>query len=74
MWFVTGGGALANVEYSATSFVGPGGILNSVTSFNTTKSGWVVGGGAECTQQGDDGGDQWVTTHAGEPAAAVPRI
>ena len=47
LWFVTGGGALANVEYSATSFVGPGGILNSVTSFNTTKSGWVVGGGAE---------------------------
>jgi outer membrane immunogenic protein len=47
LWYLTGGGAWANVEYSATSFVGPGGILNSVTSFNTTKSGWVVGGGAE---------------------------
>jgi outer membrane immunogenic protein len=47
LWYVTGGGAWANVEYAATSFVGPGGILNSVTSFNTTKSGWVIGGGAE---------------------------
>ena len=47
LWYVTGGGAWANVEYAATSFVGPGGILNSVTSFNTTKTGWVVGGGAE---------------------------
>ena len=47
LWYVTGGGALANMEYAATSFVGPGGSLNSVTSFNTTKGGWVVGGGAE---------------------------
>ena len=47
LWYATGGGALANMEYAATSFVGPAGSLNSVTSFNTTKSGWVVGGGAE---------------------------
>jgi opacity protein-like surface antigen len=50
MWYATGGAAWANIEYAgqeaaelpiaATDF-------RSVTSFHTTKNGWVVGGGAE---------------------------
>jgi len=43
--YVTGGGAWVNVDYTGT-----GVFFNSFTdnvSFNTTKSGWVVGGGAE---------------------------
>jgi outer membrane immunogenic protein len=49
MWYATGGGAWVNANYSATALfpvvTAPG--LNSVTSFNSTKSGWVAGGGAE---------------------------
>jgi outer membrane immunogenic protein len=45
MLYVTGGGAWTSVEYTGTSiFTTP---FASNTSFNTTKSGWVVGGGAE---------------------------
>ena len=46
MLYVTGGGAWANAEYSATFITTP--PLNSAApSQTTTKSGWVVGGGAE---------------------------
>jgi outer membrane immunogenic protein len=46
LWYVTGGGAWANIEFAGTAM---GGVPASqaITSFNTTKSGWVVGGGAE---------------------------
>ena len=56
MFYATGGVAWENVEYAATLTAaggGPGpfpGVVpqaNSVTSFSTTKSGWVAGGGAE---------------------------
>ena len=54
LWYVTGGGAWVNTEFTATTQVlaqaaGPN-IPNpyqSNTSFNTTQSGWVLGGGAE---------------------------
>ena len=46
MLYVTGGGAWANTEYSATFITTP--PLNSAApSQTTTKSGWVVGGVAE---------------------------
>jgi outer membrane immunogenic protein len=51
MFYATGGVAWANVEYSGQLTVAPvAGFANSVigsTSFTTTKSGYVVGGGAE---------------------------
>jgi outer membrane immunogenic protein len=49
LWYVTGGGAWANIEYAATSTLvaGPPALTTAATSFNTTKSGWVLGGGAE---------------------------
>jgi outer membrane immunogenic protein len=49
LWYVTGGAAWANVEYSATTSL-IAGIATpefSNTSFNRTQSGWVLGGGAE---------------------------
>ena len=46
LWYVTGGGAWVNTEYSANTQIFPG-PSQANTSFNTTKSGWVVGGGAE---------------------------
>ena len=46
MLYVTGGGAWADIEYSATFVTTP--PLNSASpSQTTTKSGWVIGGGAE---------------------------
>jgi outer membrane immunogenic protein len=46
MLYVTGGGAWANIEYNATFITTP--PLNLANpSQTTTKSGWVVGGGAE---------------------------
>ena len=52
MFYVTGGGAWANIEYAAQATIpaGSGGApttFTAVNSFNTTKSGWVIGGGAE---------------------------
>jgi outer membrane immunogenic protein len=54
LWYVTGGGAWVNTEYTATTTVlpqaaGPNipNLYQSNTSFNTTQSGWVIGGGAE---------------------------
>ena len=52
LWYVTGGGAWVNTEYTGTATTLPAvgfAITNSTanTSFNTTKSGWVLGGGAE---------------------------
>ncbi|MBV8747074.1 MAG: outer membrane beta-barrel protein [Xanthobacteraceae bacterium] len=51
LWYVTGGGAWVNTEYTATATAGQFGAglaaPLSNTSFNTTKAGWVVGGGAE---------------------------
>jgi outer membrane immunogenic protein len=46
LWYVTGGGAWANIEFAGTAM---GGVPPSqaINSFNATKSGWVVGGGAE---------------------------
>jgi outer membrane immunogenic protein len=51
LWYVTGGGAWMNTEYTATATggqlaAGLAGPLSN-TSFNTTKAGWVLGGGAE---------------------------
>jgi outer membrane immunogenic protein len=45
MLYVTGGGAAANIEYVAQLI--PGVTALSVNSFNSIRSGWVVGGGAE---------------------------
>jgi len=50
LWYATGGVAWANIEYSATATVGApvvAPLTQSNTSFNTTKTGWVLGGGAE---------------------------
>jgi outer membrane immunogenic protein len=51
LWYVTGGGAWVNTEYTATATAGQFGAglaaPLSNTSFNTTKAGWVLGGGAE---------------------------
>jgi outer membrane immunogenic protein len=49
MLYATGGVAWAEIEYAASGFVGPPALalVQSVNSFNTTKTGWVVGGGAE---------------------------
>src|SRR5262245_5633796 len=51
LWYVTGGGAWVNTEYTGNTaiFLGaaPAGLAQAQTSFHTTKSGWVVGGGAE---------------------------
>jgi outer membrane immunogenic protein len=44
LWYVTGGAAWVNIEYTATATFLP---FQSNASFNTTKSGWVLGGGAE---------------------------
>ena len=47
--YATGGVAWANIEYNAI-LNGPsvaGSTSQSTVSFNTTKTGWVVGGGAE---------------------------
>jgi outer membrane immunogenic protein len=46
LFYVTGGVAWANIEYSANWTI-DNGRFQSTTSFNTTKTGWVVGGGAE---------------------------
>jgi outer membrane immunogenic protein len=48
LFYATGGAAWANIEYAAT-FTGGSLFFNTQgnTSFNTTKAGWVVGGGAE---------------------------
>jgi outer membrane immunogenic protein len=51
MLYATGGAAWANIDYAAQTTVGPplsgGSLFTAPTSFNTTKSGWVIGGGAE---------------------------
>jgi outer membrane immunogenic protein len=50
MWYATGGAAWANIEYAAQEGNLPPGFatdFRSVTSFTTTKSVWVAGGGAE---------------------------
>lgn len=50
MFFATGGVAWANTEFAAQETNAPPTFatdFRSVTSFNTTKSGWVAGGGAE---------------------------
>jgi outer membrane immunogenic protein len=52
MLYATGGAAWANVEYAAQTTVGPPlavafSNFTASTSFNTIKSGWVFGGGAE---------------------------
>jgi len=46
MFYATGGAAWANVDYAA-ALTSPGPGANAITSFNSTRSGWVVGGGAE---------------------------
>jgi outer membrane immunogenic protein len=48
LFYATGGVAWANIEYTAT-FTGGANFFSTQgnTSFNTTKAGWVVGGGAE---------------------------
>jgi outer membrane immunogenic protein len=49
MLYATAGAAWAGMEYNAQAVTAAGGGLNPVSSVNlhTTKSGWVVGGGAE---------------------------
>jgi outer membrane immunogenic protein len=50
LWYVTGGAAWANISYSAQEANEPPTFatdFRSVASFNQTKTGWVVGGGAE---------------------------
>ena len=52
MLYATGGAAWANVEYAAqTTILPPLAVafsnFTASTSFNTVKSGWVIGGGAE---------------------------
>jgi outer membrane immunogenic protein len=50
MIYATAGGAWANFEYNAQATVGPptgATVFTAPSSFTTTKSGWVVGGGAE---------------------------
>jgi outer membrane immunogenic protein len=49
MFYATGGVAWANIEYTGTNTFTTGPVLTSLsnTSFNTTKTGWVIGGGAE---------------------------
>jgi len=44
LFYATGGVAWANIEYAAIFNTG---IFPSNTSFNTTKTGWVAGAGAE---------------------------
>ena len=50
MFYVTGGGAWANIEYNA-AFVTAGTVVFPFNQANTSqtaiKSGWVIGGGAE---------------------------
>jgi outer membrane immunogenic protein len=46
LWYVTGGGAWANIEFAGTAMGGVP-LSQAINSFNATKSGWVVGGGAE---------------------------
>lgn len=46
LWYVTGGGAWANVKQDFAELVTSGGVVGSVSS-NHTNSGWVVGGGVE---------------------------
>jgi outer membrane immunogenic protein len=45
MFFVTGGAAWANIEYNARNQINNG--FSSQFATTTTKSGWIVGGGAE---------------------------
>jgi len=47
LWYVTGGGAWANTEYTGVTTTSLVPLTQANTSFHTTKSGWVVGGGAE---------------------------
>jgi outer membrane immunogenic protein len=50
MFYVTGGGAWQDIDYSAqTTSTGPGAGLTTQSNFNhtTTKTGWVAGAGAE---------------------------
>jgi outer membrane immunogenic protein len=50
MIYATGGAAWANIEYNAQLGFGPPALptfSNAPTSFTTTKTGWVVGAGAE---------------------------
>jgi outer membrane immunogenic protein len=51
MLYATGGAAWASVEYAAQTTVAPplaaANVFTAATTFNTTKSGWVIGGGAE---------------------------
>src|ERR1700730_14924212 len=51
MFYATSGVAWANVEYAAQTTVAPplsaGSLFTAPMSFNTTKSGWVIGCGAE---------------------------
>ena len=50
MLYVTGGGAWANIEYNAAFVTAPTAVFpfnQANTSQTTTKSGWVIGGGAE---------------------------
>jgi outer membrane immunogenic protein len=46
--YVTGGAAWANIEYNTHGFApGFGGVQTNDFATTTTKSGWVIGGGAE---------------------------
>ena len=46
LWYVTGGAAWARVEYNASGIlVNP--LITDTFTTNTTKSGWVLGGGAQ---------------------------
>lgn len=46
--YVTGGAAWTGIDYSAQDIFGPTGCPNcALTSFNQTKSGYVIGGGGE---------------------------
>src|SRR5262245_55240518 len=47
LFYATGGVAWAEIEYSGTFTAPPFFNTQGNTSFNTTKTGWVVGGGAE---------------------------
>lgn len=46
LWYVTGGGAWANIKQDFAEVLTPGGVAGSVSS-NHTNFGWVVGGGVE---------------------------
>jgi outer membrane immunogenic protein len=52
MFYATGGVAWAHMEYAAQTVAGAAALVGSAspvsnTSFQTTRTGWVIGGGAE---------------------------